>query len=778
MSEDSKPSFLKQTQQLLHTVIDFFKNTPDSIEEDKEESENDSQQTSKNSTEKNEISKNDEISFLESSENFFKSNAEKLKLLTSDLYQSGSSFLGDQFLQQLPSSENSFYSTNVNLPTRAIGSGAGLIYMPTARFFPEGYMFYDTNRSGPYQQFRLSFTPFSWAEASLFYNDINTLRYGIQARKNQSYKDKGFAFRVKAKDQGYFPALVLGMEDFAGTGLYSGEYITSSYSYKDFDFTLGYGWGKYGSRSNVKNIFTYVDDSFRYRVENVGSTGGKLSTSAWFSGPASLFGGVEYLISQKHNITLKAEYSSNDFNEEVTYSPAVDWKYPERYGSPNRKYEKSRYNFGISWRPTKNIQTSLFFTRGNEISWQFSLLGDVSRVSRPLGLTKNIGDRREISPRSQFYLDILNFFNSRGILIQNLHLEDANSTLVVKYIQSLKNEELDVILEMETYLRAKYPELSEIVFIPKLGPFDYASVSTNKNNNIFISGNKYPYTSFNPKVIYPFVEWSLAPGYKLHLGSPAGFVLGELNLTASTTLVYNPNLEFDMRYIFPLLNNYEDLYYFSDPSDNLYPLRVNIQDYLREGTIGPEITQVSYMTGFNDHYFLGLAGDLELMLGGVHLEYLYRKTEWPISFGLDFTHAKERKPKKSFFSYGRYNTNTFNGNLYYYNEKTRLQFYLSIGRYLAKDEGYTFEVSRKFRNGFTVGGFFTRTDLSFEEFGEGSFDKGIFFSLPINLFSSKNHRGGSFGEGYRPVTRDGGSKVYVTKRLYSLTTLKSRYSFY
>ena len=34
-----------------------------------------------------------------------------------------------------------------------------------------------------------------------------------------------------------------------------------------------------------------------------------------------------------------------------------------------------------------------------------------------------------------------------------------------------------------------------------------------------------------------------------------------------------------------------------------------------------------------------------------------------------------------------------------------------------------------------MGAFFTRTDLSFEEFGEGSFDKGIYVHIPIDFFA-------------------------------------------
>ncbi|MDA0900532.1 MAG: YjbH domain-containing protein, partial [Proteobacteria bacterium] len=491
--------------------------------------------------------------------------------------------LGDYF----PKNESSLFSNEYNLPGRTMAAGTGLIFMPTARFFPEGYMIYDRSKSGPYDHFRLNFMPFSWVETSLFYNDINTLRYGLQPQRNQSYKDKGFSFKLKVKDQGYFPSLAIGLEDFAGTGLWSSEFLVSSYSYENFDLTLGIGFGKFGLRDTIPNPLAYIDDRFSYRFAGLKDRGGSLNYDSWFAGPASFFGGVEYLISQKYRISAILEYSSFDFDKEITYSPFLDSTYEDRFKPSNRFFESSRYNFGLRWKPTKNFQSTLAFTRGNEVSWNFSFYGDMSRDSRSLGLSKDIDQRKPVTDKQKLYLDLLNYFNSKGILIQNLDFDQDTNTLIVKYTQGKKNEEIDVIEEMDLYIRGNYEGIREIIFIPKIGPFDFASVSYDNNGFNNISSEIYN-TEFNPRVIYPFLEWSLAPGYKLHLGSPSGFLFGELNATAKTTFVYNNKIEADLVYIFPLYNNYDQLGYFADPSDNLYPLRVNIQDYLKQGTSGPE----------------------------------------------------------------------------------------------------------------------------------------------------------------------------------------------
>ena len=67
-----------------------------------------------------------------------------------------------------------------------------------------------------------------------------------------------------------------------------------------------------------------------------------------------------------------------------------------------------------------------------------------------------------------------------------------------------------------------------------------------------------------------------------------------------------------------------------------------------------------------------------------------------------------------------------------------------------------------------MGIFFALTDISEYEFGEGSFDKGFYFFLPIESFFDK-YRKGSAGIGLRPLTRDGAAMIKHTHSLYSIT---------
>ncbi len=81
-----------------------------------------------------------------------------------------------------------------------------------------------------------------------------------------------------------------------------------------------------------------------------------------------------------------------------------------------------------------------------------------------------------------------------------------------------------------------------------------------------------------------------------------------------------------------------------------------------------------------------------------------------------------------------------------------------MGRYLAGDRGYTIEARRTFDHGFSIGAFFTRTNVSTEDFGEGSFDKGFYIRVPFAMLLGGNTRG-SYKTILRPIERDGGRRL-------------------
>ena len=153
------------------------------------------------------------------------------------------------------------------------------------------------------------------------------------------------------------------------------------------------------------------------------------------------------------------------------------------------------------------------------------------------------------------------------------------------------------------------------------------------------------------------------------------------------------------------------------------------------------------------------------MFGGVGGQILYRPIKKRYAFGLSMHKVRQRGYDQR-FDFKKYETNT--GHLEFYAELPKdiyLQAY--AGRYLAGDQGITLDFSRRYNSGFVLGVFATKTNLSAEEFGEGSFDKGFYFSIPTKLFYP-DFRSGVISFGLHPLTKDGGAFLSTQNQLYSI----------
>ena len=153
-------------------------------------------------------------------------------------------------------------------------------------------------------------------------------------------------------------------------------------------------------------------------------------------------------------------------------------------------------------------------------------------------------------------------------------------------------------------------------------------------------------------------------------------------------------------------------------------------------------------------------GILEDMFSGYGVEYLYFRQNTNFSFGLEAFNVRKRDYNWG-FGHLDYKNNMVQANFYYRNYGLiPFDMKISAGEYLAGDVGTTIEFSRTFENGVRFGAFATFTDVSREQYGEGSFDKGIFFNVPIF--------GNSIAYTWKPLTKDPGAKLIRRNTLHDL----------
>jgi len=647
------------------------------------------------------------------------------------------------------------------LPSASNFGNTGIIVMPNARMMPEAQLRFNFSSSYPHEFTSLTASPFQWLEATYRYTEIKNERYGpIAYSGNQSLKDKGFDLKALIRSETYMlPAISLGLRDIAGTGIFSSEYMVSSKKIGNLDITLGIGWGILGTDNNIDNPFSSLDGFFDNRNASQGQ-GGSFSYKNWFSGEASLFGGLEFDMPKK-GLRLKLEYDTSNPDKRKVVEEV-----------------ESRFNIGVNYSWSENLSISSSFERGSQFRVAFQLKGNFLNDSIPKPSPKTV-QKLNNTQKDKIKDDDGLFYRSL-----NLSLRDESI-----YIQAanLKDKEVDVAVASSRFYTLARPIGRAARIVASLSPDDIERVNIHAMNGDFevarVSLGKeyfekadkgtissaellelsklssenskplYKDASFIPTVNFPEFSWTMSPALKHQIGGPEGFYLGQLLWKTDTTIKFRRNFSL---YTSFGINIYDTFKGFKNPSSSSIPhVRSDIQDYLSEGKNNIQRMQLEYFgSPYKDIFTRFDVGLLEEMFGGFGGEVLYRPFSKKYAIGFS-VHKVKQRAFNQLFSFREYTTNT--GHLgFYYELPYQLRSQLLIGKYLAGDKGATLDVSKRFKSGFTLGVFATKTNLSAEEFGEGSFDKGFYISVPTQLFYS-DYRSGNISFGLHPLTKDGGA---------------------
>ncbi len=602
----------------------------------------------------------------------------------------------------------------------------GLINIPTARFYDEGAHGVTLYDGTPDQKITLTSNPYNWLEASFFYTNIQGLPY--PGYEFQDYKDKGFNLKLRLKKEGFFPAIAIGLNDFAGTGFYSSEYIVSSYGIRNLDMHLGIGWGQLNGNSDFKNPFSYIDDRFLNRPIEYG-LGGTFEPDKYFSGTsASSFYGISYQL--KENLLFNIE------------------KDPILIDGPRMPYpnKKNNYSYGFTYNLNDNFNIGLSYERGNYFSFKFIYKNDPKVLKNDYEYKK---------------ADVTEDDTKYTKLVKNL---EKNGIGVNKITESSKSIGLDLTQFI-------YSDIALIEQIIKQSSID-AGINKNIKKDIKIADLEAISEldeSFkrNAKTIYQrdttrTINTSTNARFRPFIASREEFFKGAFLIENDTEFIIRENLFLNTNLKYSLADNFDDFIY---PPIDTYPAQVrsDVKQYLKNIDKGILIgrAQLDYhLTPKKNHHLMLTGGILEDMFSGYGIEYLYFKQNSNYSFGFEIFNVQKRDYEWG-FNHLDYTNTLATANFYYRNYGSiPFDMRLSAGEYLAGDIGSTIEFSRSYRNGVRFGIFATFTDVSSEQYGEGSFDKGIFFNIPIY--------GNFINYTWRPLTKDPGATLVKRNNLYDL----------
>ena len=656
----------------------------------------------------------------------------------------------------------------------------GLIYTPSAEVNKDQSAYFTFTRSRYMKLGTLTVTPFDWLEASYFYYRPDDLLWG--GRKGL-YLDKGFNVKFSYKPKNIsLPTLAIGLDDFAGTGQFTREYIASTYSFNDFKLTTGIGFGKYAGIDSIKNPLSLIFNSFSVRSLSSSNTGkgGQPNYDLWFRGPSAPLLGIEYQFNKIKNLSIKIEHDPYDYFKFSCCGEGLTEE--SRVSRP----KDMNTNFGISYKYKDIANLDLSVIKGNTWNLSFSIGFSGSKNYRKKDKFKPLikdNNFNQSSVKNEFYLDLLNNLNSNKIYLQTADL-DKNSLNIT--IESEEHINPVIYTSRAAFIANEISKLNNINLESievghlnrgiKINSALYSPEDlnlTNRKPNILIKRKtqindkivKSHYDhEFKPKVNFPVIMNEFLPDIKTHVGSPERFLYSGIGVKASTEIQFSRNIVFYSEVGKTIVNNFDRKV--SVPNSALANVRTSIVDYLQQGSKNYYISNMaleSIWSPYQNVYAKLSIGYLESMYGGIATEIMYKPFDSNTAFSFEYNDVKSRDFDQK-FTFSNYKISTNHFNLAHYHPKSNILIKWSYGNYLASDTGYTLDLSRRMPNGWQAGFWFSNTNVSAKQFGEGSFDKGFYIHVPLSIFS-KNYSKDKQSFSLRSMTRDGAQKLELKNRL-------------
>jgi len=676
--------------------------------------------------------------------------------------------------------KNSFYELKSTY--NSIGQ-TGLINLPTGSLQNEGAVGITVGNSSLNKFISVIATPFPWLEASFYYNRP---RDTIWTGNNKNhYLDKGFNLKFGFNYRGI--DLAVGLDDIGGNGLLSKEYIAASMGNNNIILTFGVGTGAFAKERFYKNPIT----SFRNRPEMMrlenNYTGGEVDFNSFFKGPIGIFGGIELFSSKFPGLAFKIE--SNPFKYDGRFGFLAGGKLTEK--SLQIRKKNKDFNYGLYYQFKNNFTLSISEIKGNTFDIMISKKFNLNTRKKFVKPKKAKLVSQSQDNKLAFYQNILRNLENDALFLQSAELK--NNELQLGLVNNKFNDPIKVFEHTKKIVtdiaNAQGIPLSTLTVTNINSGMETGSIKakvnsiyTDKIGYVTIAEPKNDTVNYDFQTILNFPEFynTIKPEFIYRYADPSRFFAGGIDIQLNSEVKFAPDIYLTSAISYQLNNSFERLRYFPD-SPYLPHVRTDVVKYLNNRPdLYLDSMQLDRLSKIaNGHYVKLSAGFYEMMFGGFGVEYLWKPFESNISLGASLYHVKQRDYEQR-FGFIDYEVITGHTNFIYFEPNSGLTIDLSIGQYLAGDKGYTLDLSRRFKSGFKMGAYFTRTNISKIEYGEGAFDKGFYFEMPLSNIFSSNENNDVTRLIVQPLTRDGGAKLKTNNPLiYSIISgSKNDYKFF
>ncbi|QPM92568.1 YjbH domain-containing protein [Pseudooceanicola algae] len=674
-------------------------------------------------------------------------------------------------------------------PTLGFYGAPGMLDMPTAEMMDDGEISATVGTFGGLNRGAVTFQITPRLQGGFRYSGLEREGDDTFSDPSDLYFDRAFdvSYQIVTEGAGR-PAVTIGLRDFGGTGIYASEYVVAT---KNFDSglsaTLGMGWGRYGSYNSFRNPISYIFDGFRTRPDNDSRVAegnvGDVDFGQWFHGPAALFGGVQYRYNDQLVLTL--EYSSDAYDED---------------SDPSDFVRDIPINFGATYQFDNGVDLTGAYMYGETfgvlLSYRFNPksppgpdggragLGPVvvPRSAAPLGWGTDLDEARDgtaaAAPAGQAQMEAVlrRTLGAQGIVMLGARQEGSSIRIWMENTQF--QAEAEALGRAARALTAVLPAgIETMVLIPVAQGMPLSEVTLHRadleelQDDLDGSWKMFSRAAIGeaaplPSSVATTVGARFSYGVSAYVGptfSNPDNLLAEGGLRFNAAYVPRPGLVLSTELRQPLLRTGSGEVPLTTGSGIT---RVRSDAGLFEDDYDFEVRQLkaAYFARPASAFYSRLsAGYLEEMYAGVSGELLWKPVASQLALGAELNYAMKRSPDE-LMGLGDYETMT--GYLSaYYDLGDGYMAQVDAGRYLAQDWGGSLSLQREFDNGFILGAYMTLTDVPFEDFGEGSFDKGIYFSVPFTwLWGKPSPR--NYSAVWKPINGDGGARMQISDRLY------------
>jgi Exopolysaccharide biosynthesis protein YbjH len=641
----------------------------------------------------------------------------------------------------------------------------GIIDIPSARMPAESTLTTTYSRKDIADIYSVSYQVLPRLEAAFRYTIFNARErspiLGKPCFQGADYcdigRDRSFEVKYRLMDESqWIPELSVGIRDLLGTGAWGSEYLVASKRVGDLDLTAGIGWGRFADRAIARNPLTYLDDRFKSRDGDSG-VGGTFATRLFFRGEnIGFFGGLRYRVPES-NFDLVAAYNSDSYARERFFGTISD---------------SAPLSYGLEWESNSGVTLGVSRQQGNQWGLRFSAqLDTAARAPRkpPNGFSDIDSDpvpAVDWAPGMHWWPRLAHDAESSGLLVRSYWISEDGHTLELRYSNTTYQLEADAIRRVLELARLYAPIsvrefrlTGDALGLPthqvtyRRERLDIPAVLADTRAIAIALPGESTRISESRAYRYPNGLLSVGLNARAYLFDPEFPLLYQLSARLRGDVDLGSGWAVGATWVQRLKSQFDRIDRTSD--SQLPTVRTLLKDYLQQGESGIDELFLAKRGKLTPSiFFQAYGGILEEMYSGIGAEVLWRPLDRPVAVGINLNSVVQRDFDK-LFGTRDYKTITGHVSVYWATPYRDFDVVAHAGRYLAKDLGATLEIQKRFANGWSIGAFATITDVPFSKFGEGSFDKGLIFNIPFDLYSPKNTRG-SYRTILRPINRDGG----------------------